>query len=108
MLFRSFKEWIYSKLGDDYKKYPTSYLLKKYGKAFKDEYIGKDNEDDDDESYVDNNSEKIVKTTLFKRNVRPKIKLENCPDVENLNDLIEIGKTNKFYKNIIVLYIYIS
>jgi len=57
-------------------------------------------DDDDDESYIEDNSEKIVKTTLFKRNVRPKIKLENCPNVENLNDLIEIGKTNKFYKNI--------
>jgi SpoVK/Ycf46/Vps4 family AAA+-type ATPase len=54
--------------------------------------------EDDDESYEDESSDKTLKT--FKRNVKPKIKLENCPNVNNLNDLIEIGKTNKFYKNI--------
>ena len=54
--------------------------------------------EDDDESYEEGNYDKSVK--LLKRNVRPKIILENCPNVNCLNDLIEIGKTNKFYKNI--------
>ena len=31
---------------------------------------------------------------------RPKIKFENIPVVNNIQDLIDIGKTNKFYKNI--------
>ena len=31
---------------------------------------------------------------------RPKITLEDCPAINNLTDLIAIGKTNKFYKNI--------
>jgi stage V sporulation protein K len=30
----------------------------------------------------------------------PKIKLENCPPVSSLKDLVNIGKANKFYKNI--------
>ena len=35
-----------------------------------------------------------------KKIFRPKIIFDNCPIIENLKDLIEIGKTNKFYKNI--------
>lgn len=30
----------------------------------------------------------------------PKLNLENCPPVSSLKELINIGKTNKFYKNI--------
>jgi SpoVK/Ycf46/Vps4 family AAA+-type ATPase len=31
---------------------------------------------------------------------RPRLKLENAPEVNSLNELIEVGKTMKFYKNI--------
>ncbi len=39
-----------------------------------------------------------------KKNFRPRIKLENCPPVENLKDLINVGKTSLFYKNINVIF----
>jgi len=41
-----------------------------------------------------------------KKNFRPRIKLENCPPVENLKDLINVGKTSLFYKNINVIMLW--
>jgi len=35
-----------------------------------------------------------------KRRVRPRLKLEDAPAVNSISDLIEIGKTIKFYKNL--------
>jgi hypothetical protein len=42
--FILFRQWLSEKLGDDAKKYPTSFLLKKYGRKFEKE-IGIDNPD---------------------------------------------------------------
>lgn len=47
VFFIKFKEWIYSKLGDEYKKFPFSYLLRKYGMKFKSEIFQASDEDDD-------------------------------------------------------------
>jgi hypothetical protein len=37
VFFQVFRSWISDELGDDYKKYPTSFLLKKYGQKFAEE-----------------------------------------------------------------------
>jgi SpoVK/Ycf46/Vps4 family AAA+-type ATPase len=50
----------------------------------------------DDINDISNNQPPSKKPPI----IRPKIKLENCPKIDNLKDLIEVGKTNKFYKNI--------
>ena len=42
----------------------------------------------------------------LKKNFRPRIKLENCPPVENLKDLINVGKKSLFYKNINVIMLW--
>lgn len=50
-----FKEWMHGKLGDEMKKYPISYLLKKYGREFeKDLKLNKNDDDEDDEDYEEN------------------------------------------------------
>jgi hypothetical protein len=52
--FILFRQWLSKKLGEDVKKYPTSFLLKKYGRKFEKE-IGIDNPDTlDDEPENDN------------------------------------------------------
>jgi len=58
--------------------------------------LDEDNENEDNKNEEKENEEKELK----KRNTRPSIKLDNCPKVENLKDLIDVGKTLKFYKNI--------
>lgn len=45
-----------------------------------------------------NFSEDEMETT--KKRIKPKIKLEDAPPVKSIKDLIEIGKSIKFYKNI--------
>lgn len=52
----------------------------------------------DDEEYLveENTSNKKQKKNI----TRPKLIIENSPPVNNLKDLISIGKTLKFYKNI--------
>lgn len=40
------------------------------------------------------------RNTRVKRRLRPSIKLEDAPPVNSIQDLIEIGKTIKYYKNI--------
>ena len=52
----------------------------------------------DDEEYLveENTSNKKQKKII----TRPKLIIENSPPVNNLKDLISIGKTLKFYKNI--------
>jgi SpoVK/Ycf46/Vps4 family AAA+-type ATPase len=39
-------------------------------------------------------------TTQHTRRQRPRIKLENTPPVHSIHDLVDISKTDKFYKNI--------
>lgn len=39
-------------------------------------------------------------SNTIKRRRRPRLKLEDAPPVENIRDLIEIGKSVKFYKNL--------
>ena len=51
-------------------------------------------DDDDDNSKNDKNKK------------RPKIIFESCPPVSSIKDLINIGKTNKFYKNINILILW--
>jgi hypothetical protein len=52
--FILFRQWLSKKLGEDVKKYPTSFLLKKYGRKFEKE-IGIDNPETlDDEPENDN------------------------------------------------------
>lgn len=52
--FILFRQWLSEKLGEDVKKYPTSFLLKKYGRKFEKE-IGIDNPETlDDEPENDN------------------------------------------------------
>ena len=50
-----------------------------------------------DDEYPD---EEINSNKKQKKNTRPKLIIENSPPVNNLRDLINIGKTLKFYKNI--------
>ena len=57
---------------------------------FDDEYV--------DDTNVSNKKNKKGDDTVSKK--IPKIKLENCPPVSSLKDLVNIGKANKFYKNI--------
>lgn len=50
-----------------------------------------------------------VEFTNSKQKKKPEIiirKLEECPKVENIKDLIKIGNTSKFYKNINVLMLW--
>lgn len=56
--------------------------------------IFSDSEDDDD------NQNKIEKKKVKFIPRRPTIKIEPCPPINCLKDLIAIGKQNKFYKNI--------
>ena len=41
-----------------------------------------------------------------KKQTRPVIKFEDCPQVNSLKDLIDIGNKNKFYKNIDILMLW--
>lgn len=56
--FNLFRKWITEKLGEDVKKYPTSYLLKKYSTQFEKQLTGDDNdiEDDNDNDFNDDYS----------------------------------------------------
>jgi len=53
-------------------------------------------------TYIDNESggEEEENDKKKQKRIIPKLILENSPNVNNLKDLIEIGKTLKFYKNI--------
>lgn len=59
-----------------------------------------DDGDFDDEEYKED--DEIIK----KPKKLPKVKIEVSPPVNNLKDLIEIGKTLKFYKNIDVIILW--
>jgi len=39
-------------------------------------------------------------TKVYKKRRRPRLKLEDAPPVQSISDLIEIGKSIKFYKNL--------
>ena len=60
-------------------------------------------ENDDDESY-DSDSKNVIitnnKSRPLKKKVKTVINFEQLPEVKNLDDLIKIGETSKFYKNI--------
>lgn len=43
---------------------------------------------------------------LEKRKIKPKIKLEDCPPVKSLKDLIEISRSIKFFKNLDILMLW--
>ena len=55
---------------------------------------------DDDGNHKDDDHKDDNDEIIIKRNTRPCIRIENCPKVDNLKDLIEVGKDGKFYKNI--------
>lgn len=61
-----FKEWVAKKMGEEYKRYPTSYLLKKYGREFEKEMDIHNQEDDEfdneeeDISYRDYDTWRII------------------------------------------------
>jgi replication-associated recombination protein RarA len=54
----------------------------------------------------ESNSGENTEQPEIKKNFRPRIKLDNCPPVENLKDLINVGKTSLFYKNINVIMLW--
>ena len=63
--------------------------------------VKRKNEDSNlDENNTDQDQPEAKKIT------RSRIKLDNCPPVENLKDLIEIGKKSLFYKNINVIMLW--
>lgn len=51
---------------------------------------------DDDSEYIDEKPEKVDNTVKK----RPRIKFNDVPIVNSIKDLIDLGKTNRFYKNI--------
>jgi hypothetical protein len=55
---------------------------------------------DDDGNHKDDDQKDDNDEIIIKRNIRPCIRIENCPKVDNLKELIEVGKRGKFYKNI--------
>ena len=55
---------------------------------------------DDDGNHKDDDQKDDNDEIIIKRNTRPCIRIENCPKVDNLKELIEVGKRGKFYKNI--------
>ena len=59
-------------------------------------------------TFSDNEEEDIEIISVKKNNnkKRPKIIFEDCPPVKSIKDLIIIGKTNKFYKNIDMLVLW--
>jgi SpoVK/Ycf46/Vps4 family AAA+-type ATPase len=58
-------------------------------------------DDEDDDYTIDCDTHPSTETKKRKIEKKaPKLNLENCPSVSSLKDLINIGKTNKFYKNI--------
>ena len=59
-----------------------------------------DDDDDDDEDYVEEKKEEKKLDKKPVPNKKPKLKLENCPPVSSIKDLIAVGKQNKFFKNI--------
>lgn len=63
-----------------------------------DDYINDDSEDNLSE-YTPPKSKKN-KVSFKPKKCAPKLILENCPPVNSLDDLIFIGKQNKFFKNI--------
>lgn len=50
--FYLFKKWLDKTVGDEYKRYPMSYLLNKYAKEFE-KYYGYKRENEDEDSYYD-------------------------------------------------------
>jgi SpoVK/Ycf46/Vps4 family AAA+-type ATPase len=58
--------------------------------------------EEDEEEYIPIEPEKKKK----KQTRRPIIKFEDCPQVNYLKDLIDIGNKNKFYKNIDVMMLW--
>lgn len=55
-------------------------------------------DDDDEDEYIEEKKEKKIIVPI--PNKKPKLKLENCPSVSSIKDLIDIGKQNKFFLNI--------
>ena len=53
------------------------------------------NDEDPNNLFEDSKKQKIS---------RPKLKLENSPPVNNIKDLIVVGDSLKFYKNILDLF----
>ena len=59
---------------------------------------------DDEDDYVDIIEDEPNKKPKY--NIRPKLKIENSPPANNIKDLISIGETLKFYKNIDVIVLW--
>jgi SpoVK/Ycf46/Vps4 family AAA+-type ATPase len=60
--------------------------------------------DEDEEEYIDIEPE--TKKTKKTKKSRPIIKFEDCPQVNSLKDLIDIGNKKKFYKNIDIMMLW--
>jgi SpoVK/Ycf46/Vps4 family AAA+-type ATPase len=57
-------------------------------------------DEDDDYTIEQDSSPRENKKRKIDNKKPPKLNLENCPSVSSLKELINVGKTNKFYKNI--------